>query len=53
MDYIERELVKAEETQFLKTLSSGLNMFTGIPFNTLKANQEATVSGETAFKLYG
>ncbi|MEC8677930.1 MAG: alanine--tRNA ligase [Candidatus Margulisiibacteriota bacterium] len=50
MDYIS-ELVKAEETQFLKTLSSGLNMFTGI-VDTLKTNHESTVSGETAFKLY-
>ena len=49
-DYI-AELVKAEEQQFLRTVSSGLTLFNTM-VTDLKAANQTVVSGDAAFKLY-
>lgn len=49
-DYI-AELVKAEEQQFLRTVSSGLTLFNTM-VTDLKATNQTVVSGDAAFKLY-
>ena len=50
VDYI-AELVKAEETQFLRTVSSGLGLFQQVVAD-VKAANTSTITGDTAFKLY-
>tara|TARA_Y100001935_G_scaffold255638_1_gene270344 strand:- start:3005 stop:5482 length:2478 start_codon:yes stop_codon:yes gene_type:complete len=45
------ELIKAEEVQFLRTVSSGLTLFKQ-ELDKMNAAKEATMSGQVAFKLY-
>ena len=49
-DYIS-ELIHSEETQFLRTVQSGLKLFHQVVAD-LKSKKETNISGETAFKLY-
>ena len=49
-DYI-AEIVKSEEAQFLKTVSSGLSLFNTL-VDDIKAANKNQLSGKMAFKLY-
>ncbi|MEK9727567.1 MAG: alanine--tRNA ligase [Candidatus Margulisiibacteriota bacterium] len=50
MDFI-ADLVKSEEEQFLKTVSSGLTLFNQL-VSKIKSDDQSQVSGDIAFKLY-
>jgi alanyl-tRNA synthetase len=46
-----RDLIQAEEKQFLRTVSTGLTLFSSV-VATAKAANQSGIDGETAFKLY-
>ena len=46
-----QNIIKAEETAFLKTLSKGIELFNKI-VNEIKSNNKSIIDGNTVFKLY-
>ena len=46
-----KDIIKAEETQFLRTVQSGLKLFHQVIIDLNKQNN-TTIDGKTAFKLY-